>query len=65
MKSTEKLLLIISIISAAGVFGICSIIFNNPELPQLLRTIAEMFAVLNLICVIYHDMSLMRRSRKK
>lgn len=65
MKFTEKLLLVVSIIGAAGVFGICSIIFDNPDVPQALRIIAEVFATLNLICIMYHNMGLTKRSKKK
>ncbi len=63
MSTGEKIYMVISIIAAAGVFGICSVISNNQALPLWLRITVEVLSVLNLICV-YHYLQNTRKSEK-
>ena len=63
MSAGEKIYMVISIIAAAGVFGICSVISNNPAIPLWLRIIVEVLSALNLICV-YHYLQYVRKHEK-
>ena len=65
MSTSKKIHMIVSILAAAGVFGICSVISNNEALPLWLRIVVEVLSVTNLICVIIFNQDLRKQTEKK
>ncbi len=64
MKSMDKVRVAVSIIVAAGLFGVCSVLYNNEELPLGIRIVVAVLAVLNLVCTILSAQDLAKRSKK-
>ena len=64
MKTSEKIRVAVSIIAAAGVFGVCAAVYGSDALPLWARITAEALAVVNLVCTIMSMQDLVKRSKK-
>lgn len=64
MKLSEKIRIAVSIIAAAGVFGVCFVLYENEALPLGIRITVAMLGLVNLICVILAMQEKVRRNRK-
>ena len=64
MKVSEKIRLVVSIIAAAGVFGICFVLYENEALPLGIRITPAVFAVVNLVCAYMSAQDMVKRNKK-
>ena len=64
MKLMTKIRIIVSIVAAAGLFGVCFVLYQNEALPLWLRIIVAVLAVVNLVCTALSMQGLARRSKK-
>ncbi len=64
MKLWEKIQMAVSIIAAAGVFGICFVVYENEALPLGIRITVAVLGLVNLICVIMAMQERVRQNKK-
>lgn len=63
MKTAEKIRVAVSIIAAAGLFGVCFVLFNNEALPLWVRIVVAVLAVVNLGCTTASMQQLVKRNK--
>lgn len=63
MKAMDKFRVIVSIVAAAGVFGICFVLYNNEALPLGIRIATAVLAVVNLICTILSCQEMVKKGK--
>lgn len=64
MKIMTKIRVAVSIVAAAGLFGVCSVLYDNAALPRWMRIVVLALAVVNLICTIESMQELVKRKKK-
>ena len=64
MKLSEKIQVAVSILAAAGAFGVCFVLYENEALPLGIRITAAALGLVNLICVIMSMQEKVKRSKK-
>ena len=65
MKTWEKVRVAVSIIAAAGVFGVCFVLYENEALPLWLRILVAVLAVVNMVCTYWSMQDMVKRNKKK
>ena len=64
MTTSDKVRIVFSIVAAAGLFGVCSVVFNNEAMPFGIRAVTEVLAVTNLVCTIVTAQELAKKAKK-
>ena len=64
MTISDKLRVVISIVAAAGLFGVCAAVYNNEALPMWARIAVDVLAVTNLVCTIVTAQELVKKGKK-
>ena len=64
MTISDKLRVVISIVAAAGLFGVCFAVYNNEALPMWARIAVDVLAVTNLVCTIVTAQELVKKGKK-
>lgn len=64
MKTSEKIRVVVTVLVAAGLFGVCFVLFNNEALPMWIRVVVAVLAVVNLASMIQFDQDLIKRGKK-
>lgn len=64
MKVATKIRIVVSIVAAAGLFGVCAALYGNEALPLWIRILVEALAVVNLVCTIQSMQGLVKRDKK-
>lgn len=65
MKLWEKIQVAVSIIAAAGVFGVCFVLYENEALPPGIRITVAVLGLVNLVCAIMAMQEKVKRGRKR
>lgn len=53
-----------SILAAAGVFGVCFVLYENEALPFGLRITVAALALVNLVCTIWSMQDMVKQNKK-
>ncbi len=64
MTISDKIRVVVSIVVAAGLFGVCVALYNNEALPMWARIVVNVLAVTNLVCTIVTAQELVKKGKK-
>ena len=64
MKLSEKIRIAVSVIAAAGVFGVCFVLYESEALPLGIRITSAALGLVNFICVIMAMQEKVKRNKK-
>ncbi len=64
MKVSDKIQVAVSIIAAAGLDGVCFVLYENKELPLGIRITVAVLGFINLICVVMAMQEKVKRNKK-
>ena len=52
MATAEKVRMVLGLIAAIGLCGVCGAVYGNEALPMWARLLADALALVNVICVV-------------
>lgn len=61
---SDKIRVVLSIVAAAGLFGVCFVVSNNPAVPTWAQMTVDVLSVLNLVCTIVTAQELVKKGKK-
>ncbi len=64
MSISDKIRVVLSIVAAAGLFGVSFVVTNNEALPLPARIAVDVLSVLNLVCTIVTAQELVKKGKK-
>lgn len=64
MSISDKIRVVVGIVVAAGLFGVCAVVFNNEALPMWARIVTIVLAFTNLVCTSVTNQELFKRGKK-
>ncbi len=64
MSISDKIRVVLSIVAAAGLFGVGFVVSNNPAVPMWARMTVDVLSVLNLVCAIVTAQELVKKGKK-
>lgn len=64
MSISDKIRVVLSIVAAAGLFGVCFVVSNNAAVPMWAKMVVDVLSVLNLVCTIVTAQELVKKGKK-
>ncbi len=64
MSISDKIRVVLSIVAAAGLFGVGFVVSSNATVPMWARMTVDVLSVLNLVCTIVTAQELVKKGKK-
>ncbi len=64
MTISEKIRVVVSIVAAIGLCGVCGAVYGNEALPLWARLLADGLALINMICTVLTAQEMVKRGKK-
>ena len=64
MSISDKIRVVLSIVAAAGLFGVCFVVSSNAAVPMWAKMVVDVLSVLNLVCTIVTAQELVKKGKK-